>query len=159
VVEAPRRDGKGPHEVYVHMCEAAARNWNGLRRGGRLRCNLAAVAALALPAPGGDVCSHAFPAEPGRDEAASGPGTRMGDGVDAVEDISAVVLWNNRPDETPGNITEDMACGIRDSMKMKAGSLQRVRRWTGPLCDGHCCQIDRTAGGRCDRRHGGSWIW
>ncbi len=129
------------------------------RGGGRLRCNLAVVAALALPAPGADVCSHALPAEAGRNKAASGPSTRMGDGVDAVEDSSAVLLWNNRHDENPGNITEDVACGIRDSMKMKAGSLQRVCRRTGPLCGCHRRQVDRTAGGCCDCRHGGSWIW
>jgi hypothetical protein len=61
----------------------------------------------------------------------------MGDGVDTAKNISAVLLWNNRPDETPGNIAEDVACGIRDSMKMKAGSLQRLCRRTGLLCSGH----------------------
>jgi hypothetical protein len=100
VVEAPRRDREGSHKVHMNVCETAARNWNGLRRGGQLQCNLAAVAALALPAPSSDVSRHGLPAELGHDEAVSGPGTRMGDGVDAVEDSSAVLLWNNRPLET-----------------------------------------------------------
>ncbi len=50
-LKPPRRNRKGPHKVYVHVSEAAAGNRDRLRRGGRLRSNLAAVAALALPAP------------------------------------------------------------------------------------------------------------
>ena len=61
----------------------------------------------------------------------------MGDGVNAGEHIPAVLLWNNRPDEAPGNIAEDVACGERNSMKMKAGPLQRLCRRAGPLRSGH----------------------
>jgi hypothetical protein len=88
------------------MCETAARDGDGLRRGGRLP----AVAALALPAPSSDVRRHALPAKPGRDEVAGSPGSWMGDGVDTVENSKVVLLWNNGPDEASGNIAEDMAC-------------------------------------------------
>jgi hypothetical protein len=67
----------------------------------------------------------------------------MGDGVDTAKNIPAVPLWNNRPDETSGNIAEDVACGVRDSMKMKAGPLQRLCRRAGPLRGGHRRQIKR----------------
>jgi hypothetical protein len=50
----------------------------------------------------------------------------MGDGVDTGKNIPAVPLWNNRPDETSGNIAEDVACGEKNNMKMKAGPLQRL---------------------------------
>ncbi len=39
--------------------------------------------------------------------------------MDTAKNISAELLWNKRPDETSGNIAEDVACGIRDSMKMR----------------------------------------
>ncbi len=54
---------------------------------------------------------------------------------------------DNRPGEASGNITEDMACSERDSMKVKAGSLQRLCRRAGPLRSGHRRQINSTT--RC----------
>jgi hypothetical protein len=43
-------------------------------------------------------------------EAASSPGSWMGNGMNSVENSMAVLLWNNRPVEASGNIAEDMAC-------------------------------------------------
>jgi hypothetical protein len=83
----------------------------------------------------------------------------MGDGVDAGKNIPAEPLRNNRPDEASGNIAEDVACGEGNSMKMKAGPLQRLYGRAGPLCGGHRRQINRTARCRCDRRQGGGRVW
>jgi hypothetical protein len=49
----------------------------------------------------------------------------MGDGMNTVKNSTAVLLWNNRPDEASGNIAEDMTCCYWDSMQLKAGPLQR----------------------------------
>jgi hypothetical protein len=76
--------------------------------------------------------------------------------VNAGKNIPAVLLWNNRPDEASGNIAEDMACGEWNSMKMKAGPLQRLCRRAGLLRSGHRRQINSTTRCRCDRRQGGA---
>ncbi len=71
---------------------------------------------LAALTPCSDVRRHALPYKPGRDEAASGPGSWMGDVMYTVEDSKAVLLWNDWPDENPGDITKDMPLYQWESM-------------------------------------------